>query len=188
MVTCHAPCSSIVEIASFLLVFLLPFLFFHDACGHFLTLTGLHVVLCSPFYTFLTCNFASSSSFATSLWLPHSQLRCGFLTRNFALAHEQALFQQGQLEPVALGMVCSALVRAGRLRSGVEIINSAMRFMQERNQRPSVQVSIIHSILSSIPMKCVAEEDAARAFVEGLVSIAGCCMFVFVCLCVFVCL
>lgn len=101
-----------------------------------------------------------------------------------------------------MGMVCTACVRAGRLRDGVDIINKAkdvMRvllkpdaklphfprrkavimtffppifFFQVRGTPPSIQVSIVHSILASIPMRCVAEEDAARAFVEGLTDLA----------------
>ncbi|KAJ1490860.1 P-loop containing nucleoside triphosphate hydrolase protein, partial [Baffinella frigidus] len=85
-----------------------------------------------------------------------------------ALKGMRMLLQQGQIEEVAMGMVVSALLKAGRLHDASALLTEA----KQRVGRPVLQLSIVLSILISMPMRAWKEEAAAGGFVNALCDLA----------------
>ena len=78
------------------------------------------------------------------------------------------LVRMGQVESQTFGMVGAAAVKGGRVRALVEVVQSARDAMRGR---PALQLAILHSILSSVTLHCVAEDEHLSDLVQALTEV-----------------
>ena len=78
------------------------------------------------------------------------------------------LVRMGDIEGQTLALVGSAAVKAGRVRELSDVIMSARDMLRGR---PVLQLAILHSILSSVTLHCVGEEDYLSELLHGLTDV-----------------
>ena len=78
------------------------------------------------------------------------------------------LVRMGQIESQTFGMVGAAAVKAGSVRALVGVVNAARDALRGR---PVLQLAILHSILTSVTINCVAEDEHVSELVEGLADV-----------------
>ena len=85
-----------------------------------------------------------------------------------ALHGMAALVRMGQVEAQTFGMVGASAVKAGKVRSLTELVGVTRESLRGR---PVLQLAILHSILSSITIHCVAEDDHVSDLVRSLADV-----------------
>lgn len=78
------------------------------------------------------------------------------------------LVQMGCIESQTFGMVGAAAVKAGKVRALADMVNNARETLRGR---PVLQLAILHSILTSVTINCVAEDEHVSELVRGLTDV-----------------
>jgi len=78
------------------------------------------------------------------------------------------LVRMGEVESQTLGMVGSAAVKGGKVRGLVDVVYSARDALRGR---PALQLAILHSIMSSVTLHCVVEDEHLSELVQVLTDV-----------------